>query len=152
MQHLKSLNPASGEVVGEVPATPPDAIPGIVSRARAAQSSWAALGTRGRADRLAPVAETLANRVDPHAALITTEMGKPLRESVAEAKSLGAGLVEELNEIVEALAPEVVEDGRARSTIHHDPLGVVGAITPWNFPMSMPSWMLIPSLAAGNAV
>jgi succinate-semialdehyde dehydrogenase/glutarate-semialdehyde dehydrogenase len=79
-------------------------------------------------------------------------MGKPRKESVAEARSLGAGLVRELDEIVEALEPEVHDDGRARSTVYRDPLGVVGAITPWNFPMSMPSWMLVPSLAAGNAV
>src|SRR5688500_17580069 len=79
-------------------------------------------------------------------------MGKPVMEAIAEARSLGSGLVRELDEIVDALEPEVHDDGRARSTIYRDPLGVVGAITPWNFPMSMPSWMLIPSLAAGNAV
>jgi acyl-CoA reductase-like NAD-dependent aldehyde dehydrogenase len=61
-------------------------------------------------------------------------------------------LAGELEEMVEALTPETVDDGRARSTVYHDPLGVVGAITPWNFPMSMPSWMVVPALAAGNAV
>jgi len=152
MPPLKSRNPATGEVLGEVPAAPVEAIPAVVSRARSAQPAWGALGARGRADRLAQVARVLAERVDRHAALITAEMGKPLREGVAEAKSLASGLTQELDEIVEALEPEVIEDGRSRSTIYHDPLGVVGAITPWNFPMSMPSWMLIPSLAAGNAV
>ena len=51
-----------------------------------------------------------------------------------------------------ALAPETVEDGRVRSTVYHDPLGVVAAITPWNFPMSMPAWLAVPALAAGNTV
>jgi acyl-CoA reductase-like NAD-dependent aldehyde dehydrogenase len=149
---LKSLNPATGAVVGEVPVTPVEALPAIVARARDVQPAWAALGTRRRADLLAKTASTFAARVDQHAALITAEMGKPLEEAVAEARSLGSGLARELDEIVEALEPELHDDGRARSTVYRDPLGVVGAITPWNFPMSMPSWMLIPSLAAGNAV
>jgi acyl-CoA reductase-like NAD-dependent aldehyde dehydrogenase len=152
MTKLTSYNPASGAVVGEVTPTPPDAVPEIVARARAAQPAWAALGTRRRADLLARTAEVFGARVDEHAALITAEMGKPPKEAVAEARSLGSGLARELDEIVEALEPEVHDDGRARSTVYHDPLGVVAAITPWNFPMSMPSWMLIPSLAAGNAV
>ncbi|TVP54216.1 MAG: aldehyde dehydrogenase, partial [Gemmatimonadales bacterium] len=54
--------------------------------------------------------------------------------------------------MVEALEPEVVEDGRLRSTVYRDPLGVCAAITPWNFPMSMPSWMVLPALMAGNTV
>ena len=66
--------------------------------------------------------------------------------------SLGTGLAHEIDEIVEALAPDVLKDDRFRSTVYHDPLGVVGAITPWNFPMSMPHWMILPSLAAGNTV
>ena len=152
MERLKSFNPANGAVVGEVPLTPVESVPAIVARARAAQPTWASFGTRRRADLLAKTAEVFAARVDEHAALITAEMGKPLKEAIAEARSLGSGLARELDEIVEALEPEVHDDGRARSTVYRDPLGVVGAITPWNFPMSMPSWMLIPSLAAGNAV
>jgi acyl-CoA reductase-like NAD-dependent aldehyde dehydrogenase len=152
VETLRSYDPATGAVVGEVPLTAVDAVPEIVARARAAQPAWAELGARGRADLLAETAETFAARVDRHAALITAEMGKPLKEAAAEARSLGSGLARELDEIVEALEPEIHDDGRAHSTVYRDPLGVVGAITPWNFPMSMPSWMLIPSLATGNAV
>jgi acyl-CoA reductase-like NAD-dependent aldehyde dehydrogenase len=152
MECLKSFNPATGEVVGEVPVTPVEEIPAIVARARAAQPAWQALGVEGRAELLKKTMPILAERVKKHAELITAEMGKPIKEATGEAKSLGWGLDRELDEIVEALTAEVVEDGRARSTIYHDPLGVVGAITPWNFPMSMPAWMLIPSLAAGNTV
>jgi acyl-CoA reductase-like NAD-dependent aldehyde dehydrogenase len=152
MECLKSYNPATGEVVGEVPLTPVADIPAIVDRARAAQPAWDALGLEGRADILKKTQSIFQERVQQHGELITTEMGKPIKEGVFEAKSLAWGLDRELDEIVEALEPERVEDGRARSTIYHDPLGVVGAITPWNFPMSMPSWMLIPALAAGNTV
>ena len=152
MECLKSHNPATGEVVGEVPITPVADIPAIVARARSAQPAWEALGLEGRAELLEKTQAIFQERVQQHGELITTEMGKPIKEGVFEAKSLAWGLDRELDEIVEALKPEVVEDGRARSTVYHDPLGVVGAITPWNFPMSMPSWMIIPALAAGNTV
>lgn len=152
METLKSYNPATGDLVGDVPVTPVEEVPAIVARARAAQPAWEALGLEGRAELLKRAIPILAERAQRHGELITAEMGKPIKEGVGEAKSLGYDIDQELDEIAEALSPEVVEDKRARSTIYHDPLGVVGAITPWNFPMSMPSWMLIPSLAAGNTV
>ena len=152
MECLKSYDPATGDVVGEVPLTPVAEIPSVVARARAAQPAWETLGLKGRADILKTTQAIFQERVQQHGELITTEMGKPIKEAVFEAKTLAWGLDRELDEIVEALEPERIEDGRARSTVYHDPLGVVGAITPWNFPMSMPSWMLIPALAAGNTV
>jgi acyl-CoA reductase-like NAD-dependent aldehyde dehydrogenase len=152
MEMLRSFDPATGELVGEVPVAPVAAVQQAVDRARAAQPAWAALGLEGRAEILARAAALLEERAEVHAELITREMGKPLRESRMEAKSLGSGLVREVEEMVEALRPDVMEEGALRSTIHHDPLGVVGAITPWNFPMSMPHWMVLPSLAAGNTV
>ena len=152
MSELRSLDPATGDVVGEVRETPVPEIAAAVARARAAQPSWASLGLEGRADVLGRAQAILADRADGHAELITREMGKPLRESRVEARSLSSGLERELAEIVEALQPDVLEGSGARSTVHHDPLGVVGVITPWNFPMSMPHWMIVPSLMAGNTV
>ena len=151
MEKLQSYNPATGEVVGEVPVTSADQIPAIVARARIAQVAWGALGLEGRVEVLLKTKELFAERAEAHGELMTREMGKPLKEGIGEAKSLGM-IDHELDEIVSALQPEIVEDGRLRSTIYHDPLGVVGAITPWNFPMSMPAWMILPALAAGNAV
>jgi acyl-CoA reductase-like NAD-dependent aldehyde dehydrogenase len=151
METLKSYNPANGNLVGEVPITSPDDIPAIVDRARAAQPAWDALGHAERARLLAKASETFAERADDLGRLITEEMGKPLAEGVGEAKSL-AHVAHELEEIGEALAPETFEDGRNNSTVFHDALGVCAAITPWNFPMSMPHWMVLPALAAGNTV
>jgi acyl-CoA reductase-like NAD-dependent aldehyde dehydrogenase len=148
---LKSHNPATGDLVGEVPITPVDQIPDIVARARSAQPGWEALGARGRAHVLMQAADIFAERAEQHGRLMTAEMGKPLREATGEARSLSR-MGHELEEMVEALEPEVVEDGRLRSTVYREPLGVCGAITPWNFPMSMPSWMVLPALMAGNTV
>ncbi len=152
MSCLPSVNPATGEVVGEVPITPADDVQAAVDRARAAQPAWDALGLDGRAEVLKRAAPIFTDRVEAHAELMTREQGKPLKESTAEARGLGSGLEREVDEIVEALRPDVMESGGYRSTVYHDPLGVVGAITPWNFPMSMPNWLVIPSLIAGNTV
>ena len=152
METLKSYNPATGEILGQVEITPAVEVPNIVARAKAAQPAWGDLGLEGRAELIKATADIFVDRVQEHGELMTKEMGKPLKEAIGEAKSLGWGIEEELTEIIEALKPEVVEDGRLRSTVYHDPLGVVGAITPWNFPMSMPAWMILPSLAAGNTV
>lgn len=152
MDHLSSTDPATGAVVGEVPVTPATEVQRVVDRARAAQMGWAALGLEGRAEILKKAAAIFTERDERHAELITREMGKPLKEALLEARSLGAGLAHEVEDMVDALSPEIVEDARAHSTVFHDPLGVVGAITPWNFPMSMPSWMVLPALMAGNSV
>lgn len=151
MTSLKSYNPATGDVVGEVPITSLDDIPGIVERSRAVQPAWEALGHNGRARPLMEAAESFLARADEFGRLITQEMGKPLREAIAEVQR-EANVEHELEEIREALAPEIFEDGRNRSTVYHDALGVCAAITPWNFPMSMPAWMILPALAAGNTV
>ena len=151
MKTLLSYNPATGDLVGEVPVTSPDDIPGLVGRSRAAQPAWEALGHDGRARLLMEAAESFLARADELGRLITQEMGKPLAEGIGEAKSL-AHVQHEIEEIGQALAPETFDDGRNRSTVHHDPLGVCAAITPWNFPMSMPAWMVLPALTAGNTV
>lgn len=151
METLKSYNPATGALVGEVPVTQPEDISAVVDRSRAAQPAWAALGHEGRARLLTEAAESFRDKTDDLARLITQEMGKPLFEAEVEAKSL-AHVASELTEIGEALAPEIFDDGRSHSMVYHDPLGMCAAITPWNFPMSMPAWMVLPALAAGNTV
>jgi acyl-CoA reductase-like NAD-dependent aldehyde dehydrogenase len=151
MTTLKSLNPATGEVVGEVPVTPVEDVPAFVARARAAQPGWAGLGHEGRARLLEQACAAFGERTDELARLITREMGKPLGEALIEVRSL-ASVARELEEIGEALAPEPYDAPQGRSVVYHDALGVCGAITPWNFPMSMPHWLVLPALAAGNTV
>jgi acyl-CoA reductase-like NAD-dependent aldehyde dehydrogenase len=149
---LESRNPATGELVGQVAVTPVGAIGDIVARARAAQPGWAQLGIEGRSERLRRAGEAMAQRADELARLVTMEMGKPLAEAVAEIRSCADDAAGVLAEVAEATAPEVLEDERVRSTIYRDPFGVCAAITPWNFPFSMPHWLVLPALATGNTV
>jgi acyl-CoA reductase-like NAD-dependent aldehyde dehydrogenase len=149
---LRSINPATGEGVGEIEATPVGDVPGFVERARRAQPAWAALGPEGRAAVLREAAGPIREAAADVGRLLTREMGKPLREATGEVASTAAGLAQELAEMAEALAPEVIDDGQTRSTLYHDPFGVAAVITPWNFPFLMPHWMVLPALMAGNAV
>jgi acyl-CoA reductase-like NAD-dependent aldehyde dehydrogenase len=149
---LESLDPATGEVVGHVAVTPVGEISVVVDRARAAQPAWAGLGPEERARRLVATGPRLLEEADRIARLMTREMGKPLAESTAEVTGIASGVEDELAEIVEALTPDRVQGGGLCSVVHHDPLGVCAAITPWNFPVSMPHWMVLPALAAGNTV
>ena len=149
---LFSRNPATGELVGQVAITPVDALPELVARARAASGNWRTLGLEGRVALLRDVGDRLKARAEEVGALITRELGKPLSEGIGEAHDCADAWREELDEIARALAPDVLEDPRSRSTLFHDPLGVCVAITPWNFPLEMAHWMVLPALVAGNTV
>ena len=152
MSTLDSYNPLNGEIVGTVDRTPLSRIPALVARARAAQSSWAALGLAGRIQALEPAAARFQSHGETLGRLITEEMGKPFREAVGEVRGIGDSLLSELAEIADALEPDILEGHGLRSAVHRDPLGVCAAITPWNFPVAMPHWMVFPALVAGNTV
>ena len=151
-EHLESTNPASGEPIGRVPVTPPGTIAGIVERARKAQAAWRDLGLEGRSELLAAAGRAIGARAEKLGHLVTSEMGKPIAEAIGEVKSCAEGTVDTLREVAEAVAPEVLDDGRVRSTIYRDPFGVCACISPWNFPFAMPHWMVLPALATGNTV
>jgi len=149
---IQSLNPANGEIVGTVNVTPIDEITIMVARARSAQSDWSGLGIEGRREALLGAGERMIAAAPEIGRLLTKEMGKPLAEGEGEVRGCGAHLAAELDEMVAALAPQIIVEGRTHSTIHHDPYGVCVAITPWNFPFAMPHWLVLPALMAGNTV
>ena len=148
---LASINPANGAVLGTVLVTPTSEVAGVVARARGAQPAWQALGPSGRADVLRRAGPIFLARAEALGALLSQEMGKPLREGVGEARSVGH-LDADLEEMVRAFEPQLRQDTHTRTEHRHDPFGVCAAITPWNFPASMINWMTLPALMAGNAV
>jgi succinate-semialdehyde dehydrogenase/glutarate-semialdehyde dehydrogenase len=149
---LISLNPATEEEVGRLPITAVGQIPDVVATARAAQPAWAQLSLEQRADRMRPFGKALVEASEELGTLLTREMGKPLAQGIGEAKHCGASLDDTLDELIEALTPEPMDDENIASTLVFDPLGVCAGITPWNFPLSMPHWTVIPALMAGNTV
>lgn len=149
---LESRNPSTGETVGTVPMTPVQEIPGMVARARESLESWRGIGTKERGDLLKPAGERLLAEAEEIGTLITKEMGKTRRSSVAEVANCGKRFSRAVDEIVNALNSEEIEDRHTRSTIYYDPFGVCATIAPWNYPVSMAQWMLLPALIAGNTV
>lgn len=149
---LSSVNPATGAVVGTVRVTPVAEIATVVARARQAQRGWARMSFEERAARLKPAGASMLARLGDLAKLLTDEMGKPLKDATGEIKGCAESFEKFLPEIIEALAPEKLEDENVTTTIYREPMGVCAAITPWNFPVGMPHWTIIPALMAGNAV
>lgn len=149
---LSSVNPATGEVVGTVPVTPAAAIPEIVGRARIAQSAWNAMDIAERAAIIRPVGARLKEEAERIGTILTHEMGKPLAEGIGEVTYAADGWAKEVDEIVEAVEPQVIEDDDRMTHLYHDALGVCGVITPWNFPVLMPHQGILPALLSGNTV
>lgn len=149
---LSSFNPSTGELVGTVPITPADEVDAVISRARAAAPAWAAKTAQERADILKPAGERLMEKAEELGRTLSLEQGKPLAEGIGEVNACGAGMADTADEVAQAVQPDVLESEGVKSTLYYDPYGVCAAITPWNFPMLMPHWAVIPGLVAGNTV
>jgi aldehyde dehydrogenase (NAD+) len=141
------------EVTGTYPASGPGDAQAAVDAAAAAFPSWAGLPAPARAAFFFKAADAIEARVERIAQDMTAEMGKPLREARMEAARAAAILRYSAGEAYRP-AGEVYEPSVANQTLYtrRRPLGVVGLITPWNFPVAIPVWKLAPALIYGNTV
>lgn len=145
------LNPATEEHVATVPATGAQEVAAAVARAAAAQHKWASLAPADRARALRRFAVTVDEHLEELAQLEVTEAGHTLGNARWEAGNVrdlldyAAGGVERLS------GRQIPVPGGLNVTLL-EPLGVVGVIAPWNFPMPIAAWATAPALAAGNAV
>ncbi|MBS7700556.1 MULTISPECIES: NAD-dependent succinate-semialdehyde dehydrogenase [unclassified Chelatococcus] len=146
-------DPATGEPVGYVRAFSADDTRAAVEAAHAAYPGWSGEPPQVRGAILNRLAQLILAHTEDLAGLLTAEQGKPLAESRAEVAS-AAGYFHFFAEEGRRLNGEIVASPRADSRIlvHHKPIGVVAAITPWNFPVSMVARKLAPALAAGCTV
>ncbi|MGW6390815.1 aldehyde dehydrogenase family protein [Streptomyces sp. NPDC055103] len=148
---LQVLNPATEELVATVPAVTPAEVDAAVGRATAAQRGWAAAAPADRARVLRRFAAVVDEHIEELARLEVTEAGHTIGNARWEAGNVrdlldfAAGGVERLN------GRQIPVAGGLDVTIL-EPLGVVGVIAPWNFPMPIAAWAAAPALAAGNAV
>jgi alpha-ketoglutaric semialdehyde dehydrogenase len=147
-------NPANpSEVVGEFPASGEEDVNLAVDAAAKAFPGWSTMPAAGRAAILMRAADAIERRVEEMAADMTREMGKPLREARMESARTAAIFRFFAGE---AWRPkgELYEQSATGATLYtlHRPLGVVGLITPWNFPAAIPAWKMAPALMYGNTV
>jgi acyl-CoA reductase-like NAD-dependent aldehyde dehydrogenase len=151
-------NPATGQVVRTLPVTAPAEVAGLVARARAAQPAWEALGYDGRARVLRRMQKWLVDNADRVAQTIVDESGKAYEDALLTEVAYGAGALG----FWAKRAPRYLADEKVRTTspfvlgrkllVRYGPVGVVGVIGPWNYPLNNNFGDAVPALAAGNAV
>jgi len=150
---IKSLNPSNKVLIGEIEASTDAEIEQKVQVARMALKAWKDLGVKGRVSALRKVVENLTKRQDEFASLISREMGMPISQSVHDVSGAVDYFNWYLDNAEKYLSPELVyEDQTQVHEVHYEPVGVVAAITPWNFPASNFVWMIGQNLIVGNTV
>ncbi|MEV7503371.1 aldehyde dehydrogenase family protein [Streptomyces sp. NPDC093018] len=148
---LKVLNPATEEVLATVPAATAEDVDAAVVRAVRAQRGWAALAPADRARLLRRFADTVDAHLEELARLEVSQAGHTLGNARWEAGNARDLLEYAAGGIERLLGKQIPVPGGWNITFQ-EPLGVVGVIAPWNFPMPIAAWGSFPALAAGNAV
>ena len=150
---MPSINPATGETLGRVPKSGAEDAQAAIAAARAAFEKWRKVPAPRRAEILYRAAEELVRQKEDLARLMTQEMGKVLAEArgdVQEAIDMTYFIAGEGRRLHGYTTPSEMPHKAAYCL--RVPVGVVGVITPWNFPMAIPSWKIIPALLCGNTV
>jgi len=149
-----NINPSNlSDVVGEYARANETQVRAAIAAARGAFPAWSRGGVQARADMLDKIGNEILARKDELGALLSREEGKTRPEGVGEAVRAGylfkffAGeVVRQAGEVLPSVRPGI------KVEITREPVGVVGIITPWNFPLAIPAWKIAPALAYGNCV
>ena len=158
MGSLESFNPATGELIGSVETISPADVEGIVAEVAEVQPFWGELSLADRARYLRRAADVLVEECDDVAALLTREQGKPITESYTMEV---VPTIDVLRWCAEH-GPKILDDeplsmtqalfATKKAKLTYEPLGVIGVISPWNYPWSIPFDEVVIALAAGNGV
>ena len=147
---LKSINPFTGELTAEFDPLPDEACREAAFKGKEAFERWRNLPVSDRVQPLAKLAFILRQKKRELARVVTMEMGKPVREAVAEIEKCAVACDYYHENAEKFLQDETVETGAAKSYVVFDPLGVILGIMPWNFPFWQVARWAVPTLAAGN--
>jgi len=151
-----SLDPATGEVVGSYPVHDTAAVYAAVARARPAAAFWSPLTFAERARRLTTWAGVLTRRIGQLAELVHAETGKPHSDAQLEIVLSVEHITWAAKHAGKVLGPRKTSPGllmrNHTATVEYQPLGVIGVIGPWNYPVFTPIGSIAYALAAGNAV
>ena len=145
-------NPSSGEVVGEMPLASKTDLQAAVSAAKKAFQTWQHTSDSARADMCRAMAAAIEANSEELAQLLTREQGKPLG-GLGSRFEIGGAVAWTRHTAELTLPIEVLQDTpEGRVELHRKPLGVVAAITPWNWPVMIACWHIMPAVRAGNTV
>jgi acyl-CoA reductase-like NAD-dependent aldehyde dehydrogenase len=148
---VQVLEPATEEVMAELPKAGPEDADAAIARAKAAFPAWRAVSPGDRANLLRRLAAAVRERADGLARLESRNVGKPISDARGEI-GMVADVFEYYAGAPERLLGSSIPVAGGIDVTFREPLGVVGLITPWNFPLAIASWKLGPALAAGNTV
>ncbi len=153
---IKSWAPATGELLGEVPVFSKSDVFATVARARKAQAAWGVLPVEERCERLLRYRDALVERAEEIVEVVSRECGKPRHDVLAHEITITVDLLTYYcKNAKRILAPRELELHllkHKRSEVHYVPRGVIGIISPWNFPFVLPMGDAVSALVAGNAV
>ena len=151
---MEAFSPATGELIGSVPEGGREDVRRAVAAAAESWRKWAGFSAFERAQAMRRIAEIILARREELARTLTLDQGKPLHaEAYGEVDELAEYFrmaAEDATRLEGSMPPSVSRDKRV--LVHRVPRGVVGVITPWNWPYTMPGELLAPALASGNAV
>jgi succinate-semialdehyde dehydrogenase/glutarate-semialdehyde dehydrogenase len=158
--YLESHDPASGEVIARFEVTPLSDIPARIELARQAQQLWAAIPLPQRCAAMARLKDVLYQRRHEIAEVVTREVGKPRLESLLADVLVAidtAAYYSDARRVTSMLRPHRVRHSNLAlkgkiGAIAYEPFGVIGIISPWNYPVAVPMGQMVPALLAGNAV
>lgn len=152
---IESVNPITGSVVVRVPVDLAEQVDAQVSRARDAAVEWAALSPRERGSHLGHIRRCFADRASEIAAAITAETGKPLPDAYLEVLAACGMWSWASKKAPKLLTSKRIKTGPLvlkQAHVQYEPLGVVGVISPWNYPVAIPMQSLPYALVAGNTI
>lgn len=149
-EYFEVLNPATGELIGKVAKGGREETKEAIDAANAAFKEWSALTASQRSDILDRWYNLVLENKEEIGKIMTLEQGKPLQEAIGEVL-YGASFIQWYAEEAKRIYGETIPAAAAdkRILVHKQPVGVVGAITPWNFPAAMITRKIAPALAAG---
>lgn len=149
---LTSFDPSNGEIVGKVPITEVELIPQIVEKARIAQKEWGKLTVDERIQYIDKAAKLLSEKSRELGILLSREAGKNLDRGIGEVEGCAYDAVYRAKLVKDAIKTQVFKGYGMETHLEYNPIGVCAVITPWNYPILMAHWLIIPALTAGNTV
>lgn len=152
-QYFTNTSPVTGEAIAEFPRSTAEDIEKALDAAHAAAGAWGRTSVQERAAVLLRIADRIEQNLEVLAVTETWDNGKPVRETLNADVPLSADHFRYFAGCIRAQEGSAAEINDSTVAYHfHEPLGVVGQIIPWNFPLLMAAWKLAPALAAGNCV
>ena len=151
-EYFEIRDPSTGEVVGECPVGTSVELDRAVEAAREAYKSWSQSSDQERKDAVNRIADKVHEHMEELAELLTREQGKPLNGMGSRFELHGAEAWARYTGTLELPVEVLSDDETGRVELHRKPLGVVGSITPWNFPILIAIWHIVPAIRTGNTV